>query len=240
MPPSTCPCRAYEAGVHPLSNGAAPPPGPALAKEVASVSVHCSVNEKGAPLNKKTNKKTRELPPLLLRIPFFGCVLLRPPPPRPPLAIAARAVAALVAPRVRAACSARATTFRSGAPKTCGHTYSRKIAPRFMPCCSGTVSAARRHVRSTGVPGSARTCTVSGGSVGTLFAARRFISISVTRPPLAEERGVAVTVNCVVLARCALETLARAQWDPTHLAASSVARTSARSRPPFSLPVPAR
>ena len=33
------PVRAYEAGVHPLSNGAAPPPGPALAKKGASVSV---------------------------------------------------------------------------------------------------------------------------------------------------------------------------------------------------------
>ena len=31
--------RAYEAGVHPLSNGAAPPPGPALATKGASVSV---------------------------------------------------------------------------------------------------------------------------------------------------------------------------------------------------------
>ena len=85
-----------------------------------------------------------------LRFPFFGCFLLPSPPP--PLAIAARAVAALAAPRVCAACSARATTFRSGAPKTCGHTFSRKIAPRFMPYCSGTVSAARRHVLSTGVP----------------------------------------------------------------------------------------
>ena len=79
--------------------------------------------------------------PFFLRFPFFGCVLLPPRPP-PSLAIAARAVAALAAPRVRAACSARATTFRSGAPKTCD-TYSRKIAPRFMPCCSGTVARRR-------------------------------------------------------------------------------------------------
>ena len=65
IPPSTCPCRAYEAGVHPLSNGAAPPPGPALAKEVASVSVHCSVN-KGAPLKKIEKQSSRFFPRIVL------------------------------------------------------------------------------------------------------------------------------------------------------------------------------
>ena len=88
---------------------------------------------------------------VLLRFPFFGCVLLRPLPPPPPLTIAARAVAALAAPRVRAACSARANTSKSGALKTCGHTF-REISARAG--CSGTVSAGTR--------------TVSGSSVGTV------------------------------------------------------------------------
>jgi hypothetical protein len=47
--------------------------------------------------------------PFFLRFPFFGCFLLSPLPP--PLAIAARAVAALADPLRCAACSARATTF---------------------------------------------------------------------------------------------------------------------------------
>ena len=64
--------------------------------------------------------------PFFLRFPFFGCVLLPPPLP-PPLAIAARAVAALAALRVCAACSTRATTFRSGAAQTCGTPL-----PRFL------------------------------------------------------------------------------------------------------------
>ena len=75
--------------------------------------------------------------PFFLRFPFFGCFLLPPPPP-PSLAIAARAVAALAAPRVCAACSARATTFRSGAPKTCGTTRTpRKLitVQNFYPWC---------------------------------------------------------------------------------------------------------
>jgi hypothetical protein len=43
--------------VTPLSNGTAPIRGPTLAKEVASVSVHCSVNEKRAQLKKKNTER---------------------------------------------------------------------------------------------------------------------------------------------------------------------------------------